>query len=81
MAAEHRAVTGVLGSHPDSRDIQIINLSITFHGAEILQDTKLELNCGRRYGLMGLNGCGKLVNSFEFIHLQDSFRSIECYIQ
>lgn len=59
LAAEHRAVTGVLGSHPDSRDVQIINLSITFHGAEILQDTKLELNCGRRYGLMGLNGCGK----------------------
>uniref|UniRef100_A0A1I8FXA4 ABC transporter domain-containing protein n=1 Tax=Macrostomum lignano TaxID=282301 RepID=A0A1I8FXA4_9PLAT len=22
-------------------------------------DTKLELNCGRRYGLIGLNGCGK----------------------
>ena len=58
LAAEHRAVTGVLGSHPDSRDVQIINLSITFHGAEVLQDTKLELNCGRRYGLMGLNGCG-----------------------
>ncbi|PAA65748.1 hypothetical protein BOX15_Mlig024741g1, partial [Macrostomum lignano] len=55
----HRACTSVLASHPDARDIQLINLSITFHGQELLQDTKLELNCGRRYGLIGLNGCGK----------------------
>lgn len=59
MASHHRAVTGVLGSHPDSRDVHIINLSITFHGVELLTDTKLELNNGRRYGLIGLNGCGK----------------------
>lgn len=58
-AAQFRAVTGVLGSHYESRDIQIINLSITFHGVELLTDTKLELNNGRRYGLIGLNGCGK----------------------
>ena len=25
----------------------------------MLQDTMLELNCGRRYGLLGANGCGK----------------------
>lgn len=25
----------------------------------MLQDTLLELNCGRRYGLLGLNGSGK----------------------
>ena len=59
MASQYRAVTGVLGSHPESRDLQIINLSITFHGAELLTDTKLELNNGRRYGLIGLNGCGE----------------------
>ena len=59
LNAESRACTGVLGVHPRSRDIKIDNLSITFHGAEILTDTKLELNCGRRYGLIGLNGCGK----------------------
>ena len=23
------------------------------------QETKLELSCGNRYGLMGVNGCGK----------------------
>lgn len=59
LAASARAVTGVLSSHPDSRDVHIDNLSITFHGAELLTDTRLELNCGRRYGLIGLNGCGK----------------------
>lgn len=59
LNAEARACTGVLGVHPRSRDIKIDNFSITFHGVEILSDTKLELNCGRRYGLVGLNGCGK----------------------
>jgi ATP-binding cassette, subfamily F, member 2 len=56
--AVQRAVTGVLSSHPDSRDVHIDSLSITFHGAELLVDTRLELNNGRRYGLIGLNGCG-----------------------
>jgi len=59
LAADARACTGVLGIHPMSRDIKIDNLSVTFHGAELLQDTKLELSCGNRYGLMGPNGCGK----------------------
>jgi len=34
-------------------------LSITFYGREIIVDTKLELNTGRRYGLLGANGSGK----------------------
>nr|QST14997.1 ABCF2 protein [Diaphanosoma celebensis] len=59
LSAEARAVTGVLGVHPKSRDIKIDNLSITFHGFELLTDTTIELNCGRRYGLIGLNGSGK----------------------
>lgn len=59
LNAKARAVTGVLGVSPKSRDIKIDNFSIMFHGFEILTDTKLELNCGRRYGLIGLNGCGK----------------------
>lgn len=54
-----RSCTGVLASHLQSRDLKIENFSITFHGVELLTDTKLELNCGRRYGLLGLNGCGK----------------------
>lgn len=51
--------TGVLSSHPESRDVQITNVSITHHGQNILEDTTIELNYGRRYGLIGFNGCGK----------------------
>lgn len=58
LAAEHRSVTGVL-QNAQSRDVHINDLSILFHGAELLTDSKLELNVGRRYGLIGLNGCGK----------------------
>jgi len=59
LNAEARACTGSLAVHPRSRDVKFDNFSITFHGCELLQDTKLELNCGRRYGLIGLNGSGK----------------------
>merc|ERR1719187_1536581 len=59
IAAEARSCTGVLGIHERARDVKIDNFSITFHGAEMLRDTRLELNCGRRYGLIGENGCGK----------------------
>lgn len=59
LAAEARACTGVLGIHEMARDIKIDNFSVTFYGAELLQDTKLELSVGNRYGLMGVNGCGK----------------------
>ncbi|KAF6029887.1 ABCF2 [Bugula neritina] len=59
LQAAARAVTGVLASHPDARDVQISSLSISFHGAELLTDTNCELNMGRRYGLIGANGCGK----------------------
>lgn len=55
---EARAVTGVLASHPNSTDVHISSLSLTFHGQELLVDTSLELNSGRRYGLIGLNGTG-----------------------
>ncbi|KAF3795901.1 ABC transporter F family member 1 [Nymphaea thermarum] len=54
-----RTCTGVLASHPLSRDIHIESLSVTFHGHELIVDSDLELNYGRRYGLLGLNGCGK----------------------
>lgn len=59
LAAQARSCTGVLGIAEMSRDIKIDNLSVTFHGVEILNETKLELNYGRRYGLIGFNGCGK----------------------
>ena len=59
LAAEARACTGVLGIHPMSRDIKIDNFSVTFHGVELLKDTRIELSCGQRYGLIGINGSGK----------------------
>lgn len=59
ISSEARSCTGSLAVHPRSRDVKIANFSITFFGSELLQDTMLELNCGRRYGLIGLNGCGK----------------------
>lgn len=57
--ADNRACTGVLASHPHGRDVHIDLFSLTFYGQEILVDAKLELNMGRRYGILGLNGCGK----------------------
>ena len=62
LNAKARAVTGVLGVSPKSRDIKIDNFSIMFHGYEILTDTKLELNCGQRYGnLCSAHFCSRLV--------------------
>lgn len=54
-----RSCTGVLNSHPQSRDIQFASFGLLYHGHELLADTTLELNYGRRYGLIGPNGCGK----------------------
>ena len=53
------AVTGVLASSPASRDIHVNNFSITFNGSILVTDTVLNINYGRRYGLLGLNGSGK----------------------
>lgn len=33
--------------------------TLLFHGHELLADADLEFNFGRRYGLLGPNGCGK----------------------
>ncbi|KAK9473795.1 P-loop containing nucleoside triphosphate hydrolase protein, partial [Dipodascopsis tothii] len=54
-----RVTTGVLSSLETSRDIKITSLSLVFHGKVLIQDSTLELNYGRRYGLLGENGCGK----------------------
>jgi len=56
---ENLSVAGVLLSHPESRDLHIGQISVRYHGAELLTDASVELNCGRRYGLLGQNGCGK----------------------
>ena len=57
--AENRACTGVLASHAHGRDVHIHQFSLTFYGQELLVDAELELNHGRRYGIIGLNGSGK----------------------
>jgi ATP-binding cassette subfamily F protein 2 len=51
--------TGTLDSMPLSRDIKIGSFSVSLYGQELVKDTSLELNYGRRYGLIGLNGSGK----------------------
>jgi len=59
MKLAHLSVAGALHSHPESRDLHIGQISLRYHGAELLTDADVELNCGRRYGLLGPNGCGK----------------------
>ncbi|GMM31171.1 ATP-binding cassette family ATPase [Martiniozyma asiatica (nom. inval.)] len=54
-----RVVTGVLDSLETSRDIKMSSVSLLFHGKVLIQDSTIELNYGRRYGLLGANGCGK----------------------
>lgn len=51
--------TGSLLSLPQSRDVKIDKFSVALHGVELVKDTTLELNHGRRYGFIGLNGTGK----------------------
>ncbi|KAK3676452.1 ABC transporter ATP-binding protein arb1 [Recurvomyces mirabilis] len=54
-----RVTTGVLASLEASRDVKITSASLTFHGKVLVTDSTLEVNYGRRYGLLGENGCGK----------------------
>ena len=48
-----RTVTGVLTSHPQSRDVHIESVTLLFHGHQLLEDTAIELNHGR-WGLKRL---------------------------
>ena len=54
-----RVTTGVLASQEASRDVKITSASLVFHGRVLFNDTTIEINFGRRYGLLGENGCGK----------------------
>lgn len=51
--------TGVLMSVYGARDIKIGSFSLNFHNKVLVEDTLIELTVGRRYGLIGSNGCGK----------------------
>lgn len=57
--AQARSVAGALTSDPKCLDYKVEGLTVTFHGREIVTDTRLELSRGKRYGLIGLNGSGK----------------------
>ncbi|KAA8499275.1 ABC transporter F family member 2 [Porphyridium purpureum] len=54
-----RTSNGVLMSLPTSRDIKIGMFTLNFHGKVLVEDADIELNYGRRYGLIGQNGSGK----------------------
>jgi ATP-binding cassette, subfamily F, member 2 len=54
-----RVTTGVLSSVASSKDVKITSASLVFHGRVLITDSTLELSYGRRYGLLGENGCGK----------------------
>ena len=54
-----RVTTGVLASLEASRDVKITSSSLVFHGKVLITDSTIEVNAGRRYGLLGENGCGK----------------------
>lgn len=49
----------MLTSRPTARDIKIDGFSLGICGNELIQDCSIELTIGRRYGLIGQNGCGK----------------------
>mmetsp|Transcript_5044 Transcript_5044/g.10677 ORF Transcript_5044/g.10677 Transcript_5044/m.10677 type:complete len:635 (-) Transcript_5044:84-1988(-) len=57
--AFNRTAQGVLMSMPAARDIKIGSVSLNFHNKLLVEDASIELNFGRRYGLIGQNGCGK----------------------
>ncbi|KAG1068481.1 hypothetical protein G6F42_026375 [Rhizopus arrhizus] len=54
-----RTATGVYTSQERSRDIKIDSFSLNFHGRVLIDNASIELNFGRRYGLIGANGSGK----------------------
>ena len=45
--------------HRNERDISVENLTMTYHGAPLIEEAELSLNYGNRYGFIGRNGCGK----------------------
>ncbi|KAJ1945833.1 ABC transporter ATP-binding protein arb1, partial [Kickxella alabastrina] len=57
--ATDRSATGVLTSNLLGRDIHIDSYSLSFHGRMLIENARVELNYGNRYGLLGDNGCGK----------------------
>ncbi|KAJ2720293.1 ABC transporter ATP-binding protein arb1 [Coemansia sp. Benny D115] len=57
--ATDRSAVGVLTSNVLGRDIHIDSYTLSFHGRMLIENARVELNYGQRYGLLGDNGCGK----------------------
>ncbi|CAG8642491.1 7736_t:CDS:2, partial [Paraglomus occultum] len=57
--SSERTATGVLESHPLSRDVKIGQYYLSFFGRVLIENATIELNFGRRYGLIAQNGAGK----------------------
>jgi ATP-binding cassette subfamily F protein 2 len=55
----NRSSTGVLTSEKNSRDVKIELYSLNFYSQVLINESTVELNYGRRYGLIGPNGSGK----------------------
>lgn len=47
--------------HPNAKDIKISGLTLILSGKILFQEAELSLSWGRRYGLVGANGCGKSI--------------------
>ena len=46
-------------THANTRDILVENITMTYHGSPLIEESDLSLNYGNRYGFIGRNGCGK----------------------
>jgi len=51
--------TGVLASRPDARYVRLEQVSVSIFGKDLVKDSAIQINFGRRYGLIGANGSGK----------------------
>ena len=54
-----RTATGVYTAQAMARDLKVESYSLNFHGRVLIDNATIELNFGRRYGLIGANGSGK----------------------
>lgn len=68
---------------PGAKDVKFINFSLSFHGEVLIQEADLELNYGRRYGLLGRNGSGKstFLKVFEGITLKKNDASHHAFLK
>lgn len=54
-----RTATGNYTAEQRAKDLKIESYSLNFHGRVLIENATVELNFGRRYGLIGANGSGK----------------------